>query len=91
MKIAALVADPVDVGCFPDHQAAMIDARLHPADIITHDEQDIWFLVCRLGRSDRAKKRSRGYKQRQAVITYVSFHFGLLLLFGFGCVEGSLN
>ena len=53
------------------------------ADIIAHDEQDIGFLVLRLGRSDRAKKRSRGYKQRQAVITYVSFHFGLLLLFGF--------
>ena len=80
--------DPVNVRCFPDHQAAMITARLHPADIIAHDEQDIGFLVLRLSWSDRAKKRSRGYKQRQAVITYVSFHFGLLLLFGFACVEG---
>ena len=26
----ALIADAIDVGGFPDHQAAMIDARLHP-------------------------------------------------------------
>ena len=46
---AAFVCDPVDVRCFPDHQAAMIAARLHEADIIAHDEQDIGFLVLRLG------------------------------------------
>jgi hypothetical protein len=46
----------------------MITTRLHPADVIAHDEQDVRFLVLRLGRSDRAKKRSRSYKQEQAVI-----------------------
>jgi len=30
--------DAVDVGRFPDHQAAVVDARLHPADVVTHDE-----------------------------------------------------
>jgi hypothetical protein len=40
----------------------MITTRLHYADIIAHDEQDIGFLVLRLGRSDHAEKRSRGYK-----------------------------
>src|SRR5262249_61030050 len=27
----ALISDAVDVGCFTDHQAAMVNARLHPA------------------------------------------------------------
>ena len=69
MNMPPSFAMPVDVRCFPDHQAAVIAARLHPADVIAHDEQDVGFLVLRLGRSDRAEKRSRGYKQRQAVIT----------------------
>src|SRR4029453_11367299 len=46
---ATFLRDAIDVWRFPDLQAAMIAARLHPADIIAHDEQDIWFLVLRLG------------------------------------------
>ena len=69
MTCSALAPDTVDVGRFPDHQAAVVDARLHPADVVAHDEQDVGFLVLRLAGSDRAKKRCRGYKQRQAVIT----------------------
>ena len=46
---ATFVSDAVNVRSFPDHQATMIDARLHPADIIAHDEQDVGFLVRRLG------------------------------------------
>src|SRR6266542_1764877 len=76
----AFFRNPVNVGRFPDHQAAMIAARLHPADIIAHDEQDVWVLVLRLRRSADAEQRSRDYKQRQAVMYYVSFHFFLLLL-----------
>ena len=38
------IADLVDVGCLSDHQASMIDAGLHPADVITHDEEDVWLL-----------------------------------------------
>ena len=40
------MADAVDVGRFPDHQAFMVNARLHPADIIAHDEEDVGFLAC---------------------------------------------
>ena len=40
----ALVPDAVDVGRFADHQTTMVNARLHPADVITHDEQDVGFL-----------------------------------------------
>ena len=39
----AFVADAVDVGRFADHQAAMVDARLHPADVVAHDEEDVGF------------------------------------------------
>jgi hypothetical protein len=39
----AVVSDAIDVGRFADHQAAMVDARLHPADVVSHDEQDIGF------------------------------------------------
>src|SRR6478672_5798836 len=64
-EFRAFFRNPVDVWRIPDHQALMIATRLHYADIIAHDEQDIWFLVLRLGWNDRAEKRSRGYKQRQ--------------------------
>ena len=46
----AFLADLVDVGRLSDHQAAMVDARLHPADIIAHDEEDVWFLTAALVR-----------------------------------------
>jgi hypothetical protein len=65
---SAFAGDPVNVRCFPDHQAAVIATRLHPADIIAHDEQDVGFLVLRLGWRDSAEKRSRGYKQPQAIM-----------------------
>src|SRR5262245_36315486 len=44
-KDRTLIADAVDVGRFPDHQAAVADARLHPANVVAHDEQDIGFLL----------------------------------------------
>ena len=37
-------ADPVEVWCFTHHQAPVIVAGLHPANVIAHDEQDVWFL-----------------------------------------------
>ena len=46
----AFVADAVDVGGFPDHQAAMVDARLHPADVVAHDEEDVGLLLLLRGR-----------------------------------------
>ena len=41
----AFVADAIDVGRLADHQAAMVDARLHPADVVAHDEEDVWLLA----------------------------------------------
>ena len=37
----AFMADAVDIRRLADHQAAMVDARLHPADVVAHDEQDV--------------------------------------------------
>ena len=54
----AFVRDPVDVGCFPDHQAAVITTRLHPADVIAHDKKNVWFLVRCLRRSADADCQS---------------------------------
>ena len=44
------VADAIDVGRFPDHQAAVIDARLHDADVVAHDEEDVGLLLLLRGR-----------------------------------------
>ena len=59
-KDCAFVRDPVNVRCFPDHQAAVIATRLHPADVIAHDEEDIGFLFLRLQWSGCADERNRG-------------------------------
>jgi hypothetical protein len=40
-KLGPLMPDTVDIRRFPDHQSFMVDARLHDADIVSHDEQDI--------------------------------------------------
>ena len=60
----ALVPDAVDVGRFADHQAAVVDARLHPADVVTHDEQDVGFLLF-LGLDQRACQADGGSRRQQ--------------------------
>src|SRR6476619_2404213 len=60
-ELCAFMADAVDIRRFPNRQALVIDARLHPADVITHDEQDVWLRLlsgCWNGISDRQAKRS---------------------------------
>ena len=41
----AFIADAIDVGRFADRQAAVINARLHPADVVTHDEKNVGFRL----------------------------------------------
>ncbi len=43
MKIA-LAANSVDAGRFSDHQTAVVDSGLHPADVVAHDKEDVRFL-----------------------------------------------
>ena len=40
-ELCAFMPDAVDVGRFADRQALVIDARLHPADVVAHDEENI--------------------------------------------------
>ena len=54
----AFIADAVDVGRLADHQAAMVDARLHDADVVAHDEEDVGLCGRRLrvgGQADRGQ------------------------------------
>src|SRR4029077_6515646 len=45
-----LIPDAIDVGCLSNLQASMIDAGWLPADVITHDEEDVWLLwLLRIG------------------------------------------
>src|SRR5262245_5867688 len=58
-----LVPDAVDVRRLADHQAAVVDARLHPADVVAHDEEDVGLLLLR-GRR-RARHHDRHERSQQ--------------------------
>ena len=44
-KHRAFFGNTVDVGCLVSHDAAMIDARVEPADVVAHDDEDVGFLL----------------------------------------------
>ena len=54
-ELGAFVSDAVDVRRFPDHQALVVDARLHPADVVSHDEEDVGLLAGRLSERRQAR------------------------------------
>ena len=58
----AFLADLVDVGRLSDHQAAVIDAWLHPADVVAHDEEDVWLLLLLCSR--RCARDYCGYRKQ---------------------------
>jgi hypothetical protein len=55
----AFIADTIDVRRFTNHQAAMVDARLHPADVVTHDEENIRLVLC--SRRSKVAEIAGGY------------------------------
>ena len=62
----AFIADAVDIGRLTYRQAAVIDARLHPADIVAHDEQDVRLLLLSYRRSSRYNRcHADGEERRQ--------------------------
>jgi hypothetical protein len=80
-ELRAFPPDAVDVWRFPDHQALMIDARLHPADVIAHDEENVWFLL----RGGRHTRRYHGNDacEKTKPFSLIDVHrAGLRLLFG---------
>ena len=66
----AFLADLVDVGRLSDHQAAMIDARLHPADVVAHDEEDVWFLLLLCSLPVRSRLLRQQLPQIDRAITF---------------------
>ena len=53
-----LGGDPVNVRCrMAEVLRPAIAAEVAPAGVVGHENHDVWFLVFRLGRSNRAEKR----------------------------------
>ena len=46
----AVIADAIDIRRLADHQTAMINTRLHDADVVAHDEDDVGLAGGRLCR-----------------------------------------
>jgi len=57
-----LLPNTVDVGRFAERQPAVVDADLHPADVVAHDEKDVGLRRRRLGER-RTQKRGRGQQE----------------------------
>jgi hypothetical protein len=55
--------DAVDVGRFPGPHAFVVDARLHPADVVAHDEEYIGLGVS-LGLRGAGSQHRGGGQQR---------------------------
>jgi hypothetical protein len=64
-ELRAFLADAVDVGGFPDHQTLMVNARLHPADVVAHDEEDIGLLLLLRG-CWHTRDRTKGGECKQS-------------------------
>ncbi len=73
-----LIADAIDVGCLSGHQATMINPRLHPADVIAHDEDDVGLLSRSLGlslcRPKPGPQRSGGKQHSRGEPAQLVFH-----------------
>ena len=76
----ALAGELVEVRRLAGHDALVVGADVEPADVVTHDDEDVWFLVRRLNRSGCDEKCGRGYEQRQAVMNNFSLHILVFLL-----------
>jgi hypothetical protein len=52
----SLLGHLVEIGCTPGHQAAMVGTDIPHSDVITHDEQNVRFLVLSLHRRADANR-----------------------------------
>ncbi len=64
----AFFGDLVEVRRSPGHHAAMIGADVPHADVIAHDDDDVWFFLLRDGARDRRGQSDSGrnYSRRPA-------------------------
>ena len=71
-ELGTLTPDAVDVGCFAKPKAFMVDAGLHPADVVAHDEEDVGLLL--LLRGYWRARHHHGSKRCQQTEPDVSDH-----------------
>ena len=88
-ELRTFIADAVDVRRFADHQTLMVDARLHPADVVAHDEHDVGFTafscasageatnVTAANAVNRLSRMLLRYLMVFSSICTLSLHFGL--------------
>ena len=73
-KPRAFLGDAVDVGGLAHHQALVVGADIHDADVIAHNEQNVGFISCGLCHCGQSRGKRKPRKQSfQAV-----FHVKLL-------------
>ena len=56
------ITNAVDVRCFSNHQAEMVNAMLHPTNVVAHYEEDVWFprrsRLCMCGHTSTSDQSS---------------------------------
>jgi hypothetical protein len=68
-ELGTFLPNAVDVGRFPNHQSLVVDARLHPADVIPHDEEDVGLLLLRRSRRDHRRHSSEKREQTKKEVS----------------------
>jgi hypothetical protein len=64
-EFSAFAPDAVDIWRFSDHQSFMVDARLHDADIVAHDEQYVRLRLLLRGSSCARQSRSANHGNKR--------------------------
>ena len=62
----ALICDAIKIGRFAHPHTLLVAAQLHPADVVAHDEKDVWFLGRLLCGCRRAGRPSKRHHRRRA-------------------------
>ena len=59
----AFLGEAVDVRCLVAHHAHVVGAEVELADVVSPENEDVGFLVCRLGRSEDAQRQPDGQRK----------------------------
>ena len=64
-ELRAFLSDAIDVGCLTNRETLVVNTRLHPADVVAHDEKDVGLgsLRERGGRELRRHEKHGGHPQ----------------------------
>ena len=64
-ELGALIGNAINVRRFAETQTSLVADDLHPADVIAHDEQDVWFLLLGCRRRRRSKPYQAKHRELQ--------------------------